>query len=259
MRRAITAFVERHSHGIRRLPRLVRFAYQPGREPIPIDHLVSPLRYDIVVRERYFELLRERRALAEEDFQAFLELSRQQPYFTWFTQIAIPGHRSEMVGDDGRIDAAFERRVRGCIELHDAFESTGYDRRRPIILRTGHQIAPTSTGKRLARRIYAGDGCHRLACLRVAGVDVLEPDMYRLHVAQVFTPRDDTALLLRAMAISPRDYFTFLSLSYADRELYSEEALVDHVRSTAPDRLREIQEVIAVDSPLLAATVQPGS
>jgi hypothetical protein len=259
MRRAITAFVERHSHGFRRLPRLARFAYQPGREPIPIDHLVSPLRYDILVREQYFAILRERRALAEEDFEAFMELSRAQPYFAWFTRIAIPSHRSELMSDEEGVDAAFERRVRGCIELHDAFESTGYDRRRPIILRTGHQIASTSTGKRLARRIYAGDGCHRLACLRVAGVDVLEPDMYRLHVAQVLTPRDDTALLLRVMAISPRDYFTFLSLSYADRELYSEEALLDHVRSTDPDRLREIQEVIAVDSPLLAAAVQPAS
>jgi hypothetical protein len=260
MRRAITAFLEPRSHQFRRkFPRLIPLAYWPGRESIPIDHLVSPLRYDIVVRERYFEVIREQRALAEEDFEAFMELSRQQPYFAWFTQVVIPSYRSEMVGDDERVDAAFERRVRGCIELHDAFESTGYDRRRPIILRTGHQIAPTSTGKRVARRIYAGDGCHRLACLRVAGVDVLEPDMYRLHVAQVLTPRDDTALLLRVMAISPRDYFSFLSLSYADRELFSEEALLDHVRSTDPDRLREIQELIAVDSPLLTAAAQSGS
>jgi hypothetical protein len=254
MRRMITAFMERSSHGFRRrIPGLVRLAYQPGREAIPIDQLVSPLRYDIVVREQYFAVLRDQRALAEEDFEAFMELSRQQPYFAWFTQIAIPSHRSELMGDEEGVDAAFERRVRGCIELHDSFESIGYDRRRPIILRTGHQIAPTSTGKRLAQRMYAGDGCHRLACLRAAGVDVLEPDMYRLHVAQVLTPRDDTALLLRVMAISPRDYFSFLSLSYADRELHTEEALLDHVRSTDPDRLPELQQVIAVDSPLLDA------
>ena len=260
MRRTITAFLEPRSHRFRqRFPRLIPLAYWPGRESIPIDRIVSPLRYDILVRQRYFEVIREHRALAEEDFEAFMDLSRHQPYFAWFTQVVIPGYRSEMVGDDERVDAAFERRVRGCIALHDAFESTGYDRRRPIILRTGDQIAPTSTGKRLARRIYAGDGCHRLACLRVAGVDVLEPDMYRLHVAEVFTPRDDTALLLRVMAIRPSDYFSFLSLSYADRELHSEEALLDHVRSTDPDRLPEVQKVIAVDSPLLTATVKSGS
>jgi len=260
MRRAITGFMERSSHGFRRrIPGLVRIAYQRGREAIPIDHLISPLRYDIVVRQRYLEVLRERRALAEEDFEAFMELSRQQPYFTWFTQIVIPsGNHPEMIDDDERVNAAFERRVRRSIELHDSFESTGYDRRPPIILRTGRQIAPTSTGKRLARRIYAGDGCHRLAWLRMAGVDVLEPGMYRLHVAQAFTPRDVTAPLIGAMAISRREYLSFLSLSYADRELSSEEALLDHVRSTDPDRLPELKEVIAVDSPLLAA-IQSGS
>ena len=75
----------------------------------------------------------------------------------------------------------------------------------------------------------------------MAGVEVLEPGMYRLHVAPVFTPRDETALLLDAMAISPADYFSFLSLSYADRELSSEEALLDHVRSTDPGRLPEMK------------------
>ena len=255
MRRAITAYMDRSSHGLRRrIPGLVRLAYQPGREPIPIDHLISPLRYDIVVREKYFELVRERRALAEEDFHAFMELSRQHSYFTWFTESVIPdSNHPEILGDAEQVNAAFERRVRRSIELHDAIESTGYDRRRPIILRAGSEIAPTSTGKRVARRVYAGDGCHRLARLRMAGVDVLEPDMYRVRNAPVFTPRDDTAPLIGALAISRRDYFSFLSLSYADRELCSDEALLDHVRSTDPDRLPELEQVIAVDSPLLAA------
>lgn len=258
MRRAITAYMERSSHGLRRrIPGLLQLAYRPGREPISIDHLVSPLRYDIVVRERYFAFLREQRALAERDFPAFMELSRAEPYFAWFTRVVVPsGNNPDMVGDEERLNAAFERRVRRSIELHDAFESAGYDRRRPIILRTGGEIAPTSTGKRLARRVYAGDGCHRLAWLRMSGADVLEPGTYRLHVAQRFTPRDETAQVLDAMPISRPDYFSFLSLSYADRDLRSEEALLDHVRSVDPDSLPELEQVIAVDSPRLSATAQ---
>jgi hypothetical protein len=258
MRRAIAAFMEGSSRGFRRrIPGLLQLAYRPGRDPVPINDLVSPLRYDIIVRQRYLEVLRERRGLAEEDFEAFMELSRQQPYFKWFTRVVVPsGNHPDMVGDDQRLNAAFERRVRRSIALHDAFESTGYDRRRPIILRTGADIAPTSTGKRLAQRIYAGDGCHRLAWLRMTGVEALEPRMYRLHVSQVFTPRDETALVMAAMAISRRDYLSFLSLAYADRELSSEDALLDHIRSTDPDRLPEIEHVIAIDSPLLAAAGQ---
>jgi hypothetical protein len=259
MRRAITAYMERSSNGFRRrIPGLVRLAYRPGREAIRIDDLISPLRYDILVRQRYLELVRERRALAADDFAAFMELSRQQPYYTWFTQVVVAkGNHPEILDDPALLDAAFERRVRRSVELHDSFESTGYDKRRPIILRTAGEIAPTWTGKRLARRLYAGDGCHRLAWLRTSGVDLLEPGMYRVHVAQVFTPHDDTALLMEAMRVDRPDYLSFLSLSYADRELSNEKALLDHVRSTAPDRLGELEEVLAVDLPRLAAASQP--
>jgi hypothetical protein len=258
MRRMVTAYLERSSRGFRRrIPGLLQIAYQRGREPIQIDRLVSPLRYDILVRERYFEFLRERRSLADQDFQAFMELSRDHRYFTWFTRVVVPsGNNPEMVNDPERLNAAFERRVRRSIALHDAFESRGYDRRRPIVLRTGHRIAPTATGKRLARHIYAGDGCHRLAWLRSSGVEVLEPGMYRVHVKQVFTPSDETARLLGAIAISRPDYFSFLSLSYADRDLRSEEALLDHVRSVDPDSLPEVEQVIALDSSRLPATAE---
>jgi hypothetical protein len=188
-----------------------------------------------------------------------MELSRQQPYYTWFSQLVVAyGNHPEILEDPARLDAAFERRVRRSIELHDSFESTGYERRRPIILRTAGEIAPTWTGKRLPRWLYAGDGCHRLAWLRMAGVDVLEPGMYRVHTARVFTPHDDTALLIDLLGITQREYLSFISLSYADRELQSVEELRDHVRSTAPDRLPELEEVLAVDLPRLAAASPPG-
>jgi hypothetical protein len=252
--------MERSSHGFRRrIPGLVRFAYQAGKEPVRIDDLVSPLRYDILVRQRYLEVVRDQRSLADQDFGAFMELSRQQPYYIWFTRVVVPnGNHPEILDDPAHLDAAFERRVRRSIELHDSFESTGYDRRRPIILRTAGEIAPTWTGKRLSRRLYAGDGCHRLAWLLLAGAHVLEPGMYRVHRAEVFTPHDDTALLIDAIGMDRKDYVTFLSRSYADREIFSEEALVDHVRSTAPDRLRELEEVLSVDLPRLAEASQPG-
>jgi hypothetical protein len=260
MRRAITAYMERSSHGLRRrIPGLVRLAYRPGKEPVRIDDLISPLRYDILVRQRYLEVLREHRSLADEDFEAFMELSRQQPYYTWFVRVVVPsGNHPELVHDEERLGAAFERRVRRSLALHDSFESAGYDRRRPIILRNGKEIRPTSTGKSLTRTLFAGDGCHRLAWLRLTGRAVLEPGMYRVHVAPVFTPKDETAKLLEAMPLSRREYLAFVSLAYADRELPSEEALLDHVRTTAPDRLPELEGVIAVDSPLLATAAQTG-
>ena len=120
MRRMVTSYLERSSRGFRRrIPGLLQIAYRAGREPMPIDHLVSPLRYDILVRERYFAVLRERRALAESDFDAFMELSRQHPYFMWFSNVVIPhSNHPEIAADDERLNAAFELRVRRSIALN---------------------------------------------------------------------------------------------------------------------------------------------
>ncbi len=233
--------------------RMKRYIHEPGGEPVAIDALVSPLRYDVLVRQQFFAFLRAHRQLAEDDFPAFLKLSREQPYFRYVTRVSIPEFRPELDAEDEIAAAYFERRVRACLKLHDDLESNGYDHRRPLILRTGETIAPTTTGKQLSARIFAGDGCHRLAWLREAGVTELEPRMYRLHRDRIFTPRDMTALVLEAIAISPPEYFSFLALSYADRVIDTEMALIERVRSTSPQRLQELKQVIAHDSRLLAS------
>jgi hypothetical protein len=241
--------------GVRSLgPRLRRLAYEPGREPVRIDDLVSPLRYDVLVRERYFAFLREHRALAGEDFQAFAELSRSQPLYRWFTGVTIPVFRPEWGGDAETVIASFERRLHKIISMYDDLERNGYDPRRPIVLRTGDEITPTTSGKRVSAGIYAGDGCHRLAWLRFSGVAELAPGTYRVDRVRQFTPRDITQKVLQAMEVTRRDYFSFLSLGYADVVLDTEEALIDHVRSTAPGRVQELRDLIAIDAPLLAAS-----
>jgi hypothetical protein len=258
-RQAFGPLVERGSEWLERRgadslgPRLKRLAYEPGREPVRIDDLVSPLRYDILVRERHFAFLREHRALAAEDFQAFAELSGSQPYYRWFTGVEIPELRPDWGGDAETAIASFERRLHKLIAMYDDLERNGYDPRRPVLLRTGGEITPTTSGKRVSAGIHAGDGCHRLAWLRFSGVTSLAPGTYRVHRARQFTPRDITLKVLETMEVTRRDYFSFLSLGYADVVLDNEEALLDHVRAAAPGRLQELRDLIAIDSPLLAS------
>jgi hypothetical protein len=257
MRQAVGPWLERglgklEGRGLGSGPKLKRFIYEPGRERVRIDDLISPLRYDILVRQGYFTFLRDHRALAAEDFKGFLELSRREPYFAWFKGVAIPVFHSAWGHDAQSIDAAFERRVHRCIAIHDDLETHGYDASRPIILRAGRRIAPTSTGKRVTRPIYAGDGCHRLAWLRAAGAAEVEPWMYRLQRARTFAPRDLTAVVLDAMEVDRADYFAFLALPYDGRRLDKEEDLLAHVAESFPARLEELKQVIAIDSPSLA-------
>jgi hypothetical protein len=258
MRQAFGPLVMRGSRWLERRgadslgPRLKRLAYEPGREPVRIDDLVSPLRYDVLVRERFIAFIREHRALAAEDFPAFAELSRTQPYYRWFTGVEIPEVLPRFGGDAETVIASLERRLHKVIATYDDLERNGYDRRRAIVLRTGDEITPTTSGKRVSSGIHAGDGCHRLAWLRLSGVTELAPGTYRVHRMRRFTPRDITQKVLETMEVTRREYFSFLSLRYADVVLDNEEALLDYVRSADPGRVQELRDLIAIDAPLLA-------
>jgi hypothetical protein len=256
MRQALGPYVERGSRWLQRRgnedagARLKRFAFEPGRERVVIDDLVSPLRYDVVFREMFFAFVRANRPLADDDFPAFLELARDQPHYSWFTRVAIPEFRPEW-GDEP--ERWHEHRVRRTVAIHDDLAANGYDPRRPIVLRTGvGEIAPTATGKRVSTRLFAGDGCHRIAWLSAAGVTTLEPHEYRLQRTRDFIPRDLTTAVLDTLEIGPAEYFAFLSRAYADGRCETEADLLERVGASTPQRLAEVQALIAIDRPRLA-------
>ena len=227
-------------------------AYEPGRDPVRIDDLVSPLRYDVLVRERYFGFLRDHRALAGDDFAAFMALSRDQEYYRWFKGVAIPEFRPEWGGDPEGVDRSFKRRLRRLLATYDDLERNGYDPRRPVLLRAGDEIGPTDTGKQVASHLHAGDGCHRLAWLRHSGVAELAPGTYRVQRTRRFVPRDITHKVLEALEVTPGEYFSFLQLAYGGHGIDSQEMLLAHIGKEAPDRLEEVRGVLASDLPLLA-------
>lgn len=239
----------------RRLGRRVRTALRPasetyreGTEPVAIDDLISPLRYDVLVRERHLALLRELGPRPTEDLVA---ASRGTPYHLWFERIVVPTFFPRLAGDAEQTDAAFAERVAASADLLRRFEAGGFDRRHPITLRTGTTIQPTETGKRLRRTLYAGDGCHRLALLRLGGARELEPGTYRVSEAASYRPRDNTAILLRHLSVPEAEYAAFLSLSYATEPQRTLTGLLEHVAAHRADDLGELRRVIAHDQPLL--------
>ena len=236
---------------VRNLRRRLAAIERPGAEPAVIDDLISPLRYDILVRQRYFEFLREHPELAAGDLAAAAEASRNHAYFIWFSRVVIPRFRPELAGSAELIARQFKERVAASLELLRSFEAHGLDPARPLVLETGRTIEPTVTGKRLARRLYPGDGCHRLALLRASGVTELEPGTYRVRSVRRFTPFDNTALLLGELEIDPESYRRFLALSYGPLV----EAALDRSEappvSAADGALDEVRRVMRLDAPLL--------
>jgi hypothetical protein len=221
-------------------------------QPVRIDDLVSPLRYDILVRQRYLSLITESPELLEGDLGPLLELSRSHEYHSWFVAVVVPRFMPRLVGRDDEIAAAFETRVRATVELLRSVQESGLDPNRPITLRTGRRIQPTATGKRLARRIYARDGCHRIALLRAGGVTVLQPGAYRLDRQNSFVPFDNTAPLLRAAPIDTKAYWEFMALSYDSLVAADRSGPAPGGAASDPERFAEMRAVAAIDLPLLA-------
>ena len=227
-------------------------------EPVRIDDLVSPLRYDILIRQRYLSLLAESPELVAGDLRPLLELSRSHEYYRWFESVVVPRFMPGLVGREREIAAAFEVRVRATIDLLRSVRRSGLDPKRPIILRTGRRIEPTATGKRLSRRIYARDGCHRIALLRASGVTALEPGSYRLDCQRRFEPFDNTAPVLRAKPISTQAYWSFMALSYGSLVAADRSGPAPGAAAADPGRLAEMIAVASLDEPLLQKRFERG-
>jgi len=214
-----------------------------GTEEARIDDLISPLRYDVLARQEFFELLAGLTVEDRDDIVKLAEIARRTSYFIWFRSVLIPRFRPELIGHEAEIGRAFAERVKRSVELYESVVASGYRAGDwPITLFSGRTILATDTGKRLDRELYAGDGCHRLALLRSNGVTVLDPGAYRVRIERRHIPLDNTARLIGLLGLEPPQYFAFLSLSYApDSPCRTREQLLDRVRSDDPGRLSELE------------------
>lgn len=226
--------------------RKVAHRWIDGERPLPIGELISPLRYDILVRRQYLEFLQEHRELYDRDFEEYTRLALGHPYFVWFREIAYPRRQEIRIrSEDMRV--AFQNRLRKTTSLYESFTTNGFDTRYPILIRSGTQFTPTSTGKALAPRRFPIDGCHRLALLHMHGQTELPPDFYRVERCRNFTSIDNTQILLGTLDLEPAEYWSFLSLGYSGEIIADREQLIEHVRRRTPRVLAELEQIIAID------------
>jgi hypothetical protein len=221
--------------------------YRNPDEEVEIGPLVSPLRFDVLLRGEFFQLYAERRELYRSDFEGFARLAREHRYFVWFERVMCPAWQPHVLVDEDRLAAAWAKRLRASAALYDSFERGGFDERCPITLYEGRTVLPTPSGKRIARTVYAGDGNHRLALVMATGASVLPPSQYRIKRFRRLMPSDTTPRLVAARDVDAQRYADFLRMGYPSVEIAVVEGNVV-VAGTGP-QADEVRQLVAADRP----------
>jgi 2-polyprenyl-3-methyl-5-hydroxy-6-metoxy-1,4-benzoquinol methylase len=227
--------------------------YVDGVQPVDILGLISPLRYDVLVRREFFELLAAEEKLAREDFERFVALAGAGPYREWFERVYCVRFHPELIQNKAERDRAFRERVRRSAALYRSFRDAGFQAQHRITLKSGREILPSDSGKRVAAGLFVGDGCHRLALLLMSGATRLEPGQYRVKVKPRYAPLDNTLLLLPALGLTEKSYAAFVSHAFDERGHDSLAGLEKAVAARAPHRAAELREILSRDARYLHA------
>ena len=222
----------------------------PGSEiakSIDIGRLICPLRYDLCVRIEFMRLLRDEWALYTGDLDAFLDRPQSKAYYIWFSEVACARYMPRLYRNKALMEPAFVERVHESARLWKSIERNGYGPATPIRLGSGRTIRSVN-GKTINATYFAGDRCHRMSCLYLAGHTRLEPEQYEVHFRRDFTPLDNTAILLERLPLDRAAYLRFISRFYCHGlTLDSADEVLQHVASESADLLPELQSVFAFD------------
>jgi hypothetical protein len=224
-------------------------------EGIEIASLVSPLRYDVVLRREFFPFYLAHQDLYDSDFEAFANLAMDTQYYTWYTQSEVIRCSPYRLNSDELLRSGFVEKIRGAVELYESMMARGFDPQFPIVLRTAERLLPPTadrsappTGKEVSARYFLADGCHRLAMLIQMGYEVLPAAYFRVQCFREFSPFDSTSLLAQSLPIQPAAYFDFLSSHYcAPFSFATRDEFVKWINENRPSLCAEVLSVMRVD------------
>jgi hypothetical protein len=178
---------------------------RPGRSTLDIPRLISPLRYDVLVRAQFFRFLERHQ---ERGIDEILRRAKDEPYFVWFEHVECARFFPELLTDRDLLSERYNARVRGALATLTSFRDTGIDARFPVVLVKVPDDTIADSGAPALGTLHIADGCHRLALLLMDGQS-LEPWMHQVRPA-TRPLQDNTALLVPKLAIGDAEYADFL-------------------------------------------------
>jgi hypothetical protein len=225
---------------------------------VPIAMLVSPLRFDVLIRADFFTFCRQHQELYRRDPDSFVKEALGHFYYLWFCAVFCRRFRPELLKDDRRRREEFAIRVKRSIALSESFRRRGLDTHYPITLRAGETVEATSSGKLVVRPCYAGDGCHRLALLLASGQRYVPAAAYRVKIFPKYRPLDNTHELLDGLGLGRAQYYAFIAQGYDAPPAGDRITLLSWVQQHRPEALHEVEQVTAIDEARLRQDTPEG-
>jgi len=211
---------------------------------LDIDSLICPLRYDIVVRIEFFRFLEQEWDLYTSNLSSFLNAPPVKNYYIWFKEVATARFEPKLYHHDELIMPKFIERVHKSAALWASMETNGLDASNPIRLRSGKVIHCVNE-KKIHAQYYAGDGCHRMACLYVNGARTLQPKDYEVVIFKEFQPLDNTDILYKKLPLSTADYCRFISSYYCNsQELSTINEILQYIETHRHELLPVVRSIV---------------
>ncbi len=214
---------------------------KPGTEPLEIPSLISPLRYDVVVRAHFLADLRYRNF--DKPSAALYDFAEGHEYFAWFQFVESARFFPELLDDAERLRTRYHQRVARALATLRSYDRSGFDARYPVTLGHTPRGVLTDKGTRITKQLHIRDGCHRLALLLLDDKPLL-PAMYRVHKVSGALP-DNTCILLRHIGIPDEEYASFLSASFDVPGQVDLPQLRSTLAEQAPERLAELDDLLS--------------
>ena len=202
-------------------------------DSINVASLISPFRYDVLVRAEFFRLARQNRDLIATDPDRFIQMVRQSRYFLWFEKVAVPNSgREGLTG--GALERVFKNRVVRSLRLLESYEQHGgLDEHYPITVRElAEQDLASFKGGTVGGKMLV-DGGHRLALAFLDGQTILTPSEYRL--ADRGAPLlNNTTILKDLFDLDDDDVYGFIAWGHGLPTARSREELLARAASVSP-------------------------
>jgi O-antigen/teichoic acid export membrane protein len=217
-----------------------------GTVDVLLDELISPIRYDVVVRQQFYAFLDANADLIEEFGDLVFE-AKEHPYYVWYRDVMIGKRTKKLKGRT--VDEGFADQIERVLAIRARFNPAD-EQWGDLLLRELPAGTKTNTGKVIGPRFVPVDGCHRIALLRHHGRKVLPAGTYKL-VNDKQAPRDNTAILVPKLRLTEQEYLAYLAMGFDQDAPTSLDELVAGVALTHPEREGELESVLGIDLPLL--------